>query len=169
VNVAVRMTLNGRAIEATVPGEKLLCDFLREDCGLRGTKEACGVGVCGVCTVLVNGEPVSACLLLAACADGAEVWTVEGVAARAPALARCFADEEGLQCGICTPGQVVSAYALLLRHPRPTPGQIAEWMSGTLCRCTGYASIVRAIAAAAEEGVAGTDTGDPPGRADGAV
>lgn len=164
MTVTVRMTVNGRAVSASVPAETLLSDFLRDDCGLRGTKEACGAGVCGVCTVLVDGEPVSSCLLLAACADGTEVLTVEGVVARAPALARCFADHEGFQCGICTPGQVVSAYALLRRHPRPGPEEVATWMSGTLCRCTGYASIERAIAAAAEMGA-----GDRKGDADGTV
>ncbi len=162
MNVTVRTTVNGRAVSASVPAEKVLSDFLRDDCGLRGTKEACGVGVCGACTVLVGGEPVSSCLRLAACADGAEILTVEGVVERAPALARCFAEEEGFQCGICTPGQVVSAYALLRRHPRPAHAQIAEWMSGTLCRCTGYASIVRAITAAAEA-VAAAGKGDADG------
>lgn len=152
MTVTVRMTVNGRAVEAAVPAETLLVDFLRTTCGLWGTKEACGIGVCGVCTVLVNGEPVSACLLLAACADGADVLTVEGIAERAPVLARCFADAEGLQCGICTPGQVVSAYALLRHHPRPEPQEIEAWMGGTLCRCTGYAAITRAIAAALEKG-----------------
>jgi aerobic-type carbon monoxide dehydrogenase small subunit (CoxS/CutS family) len=171
MNWTVRATVNGRAVAASVPAERLLCDFLREDCGLTGTKEACGVGVCGVCTVLVDGEPVSSCLMLAACADGAEVWTAEGIAERSPVLARSFAAEEGLQCGICTPGQLVSAYALLCRHRRPDPDQMSAWMSGTLCRCTGYASIQRAISAAVEANTApdagaAPDTGPTPDGSD---
>ncbi len=152
MTVPLRILLNGQPVQAQVPADRVLCDFLREDCGLLGTKEACGVGVCGTCTVLVDGLPVSSCLLLAACADGSEVWTVEGVAARAPGLVESFAREEGLQCGICTPGQVVSAYALLQHIPHPSPEDVAAWMAGTLCRCTGYASILRSITRAAAEG-----------------
>jgi aerobic-type carbon monoxide dehydrogenase small subunit (CoxS/CutS family) len=150
----LRLRLNGEPVTARVPAETFLLDFLR-DRGLAGTKEGCGVGVCGACTVLVDGEPVSSCLFLAGAAEGAEVWTVEGVARRSPGLVEAFAEHEGLQCGICTPGQVVSAFALLARNPQPDDAEMRAWMAGNLCRCTGYASIRRAILAAS-----GRDPGD---------
>jgi carbon-monoxide dehydrogenase small subunit len=141
--VNVRLRLNGEEVAAEVEPSTLLLDFVRER--LTGTKEGCGVGVCGACTVLVNGEPVSSCLYLTACADGAEVWTTEGLSQRYPKLFESFVTNEGLQCGICTPGQFVSACALLSRNPDPDEDTIRTFMSGNLCRCTGYASIVRSI------------------------
>jgi aerobic-type carbon monoxide dehydrogenase small subunit (CoxS/CutS family) len=149
-DIHLRLTLNGEPVEATAPADMFLVDFLRERAGLTGTKEACGVGVCGACTVLLDGEPASSCLLLAGLADGADVWTVEGIARRDPGLVRAFVENEGMQCGICTPGQVVSAHALLRRNPRPDEDEVRRWMAGNLCRCTGYASIRRAVRAAAE-------------------
>jgi aerobic carbon-monoxide dehydrogenase small subunit len=157
----VRLRVNGREVEARIRTDDLLLDFLRERLGLTGTKESCGVGVCGACTVLVDGRPVSSCLLLTVLVRDRDVWTVEGLAERgeeegpsgkAPRfrdVRRAFLDQEGLQCGICTPGVVVSAYALLQKIPRPTDEEIADWMAGSLCRCTGYHSIMRSIRAAA--------------------
>ncbi len=159
--ITMRLRVNGRDVEARTATDTLLIDFLRERLGLTGTKESCGVGVCGACTVLIDGRPASACLLLAALARGRDVWTVEGLSERVedadPSgklrrfldVARAFLDQEGLQCGICTPGVVVSAYALLQKIPRPTNEEIADWMAGNLCRCTGYQSILRSIRAAA--------------------
>ena len=135
-----------------MPAERLLSDLLRDDLGLTGTKIGCGVGVCGACTVLVDDVPVTSCLLLAAQADGRAVRTIEGVADgdRLTALQRAFITEGGFQCGICTPGQIVSATALLERSAHPAEGEIRDWMKGNLCRCTGYYGILRAVRAAAE-------------------
>ncbi len=144
----MRLKLNGDVVTIDTQPDAFLLEVLREH-GLTGAKEGCAVGVCGACTVLVNGDPVSSCLLLAGQADGADVWTAEGLARAAPHIAAAFADNEGLQCGICTPGQVVSAYALLQKNPHPTDAEIRTYMAGNLCRCTGYASIRRSIEAAA--------------------
>jgi carbon-monoxide dehydrogenase small subunit len=146
--VKLSFTLNGAPVETDADPATLLVDVIR-GLGLTGTKEACGVGVCGVCTVLVNDLPVSSCLLLAGCAAGAEVWTVEGLAREEPELVRAFTEQEGMQCGICTPGQVVAA-AALARQRRGTAGavtdqQIREHQSGNLCRCTGYQTIAAAV------------------------
>jgi aerobic carbon-monoxide dehydrogenase small subunit len=144
--VKLSFTLNGGAVDAEVEPDVLLVDLIRGS-GLTGTKEACGVGVCGLCTVLVNDLPVSSCLYLAACADGADVWTVEGLAREDPGLVRAFAEQEGMQCGICTPGQVVAAAALARENPAATDAEIREHMSGNLCRCTGYQTIAASVRA----------------------
>jgi aerobic carbon-monoxide dehydrogenase small subunit len=140
----VSFTLNGESAAADVSPDTLLVDLIR-GLGHTGTKEACGVGVCGVCTVLVGDLPVSSCLYLAACAEGAEVWTVEGLAREDPALIRAFAECEGMQCGICTPGQVVAAAALARERPGATADEIREHQSGNLCRCTGYQTIAESV------------------------
>src|SRR5262249_24499498 len=137
----VRFDLNGAPAVVEVPSSTLLLDLLRK-LGLTGTKEACGIGVCGACTVLVGDRPVSSCLFLAACAEGEEVWTVEGLAEREPSLVRAFVDNEGMQCGICTPGQVVAAAALRRENPAATDAEIMAHMAGNLCRCTRYQSIL---------------------------
>jgi aerobic-type carbon monoxide dehydrogenase small subunit (CoxS/CutS family) len=137
-------TLNGEVIETDSPPAAMLVDVIRE-LGLTGTKEGCDVGVCGLCTVLVNDLPVSSCLSLAACADGAEIWTVEGLARSEPALAGAFAEHEGMQCGICTPGQVVAAAALRRQNPDATDDEIREHQTGNLCRCTGYQTIAASV------------------------
>ena len=146
----VRLTVNGRSREATVPARRTLVDLLRYDLGLTGTKEGCSVGVCGACTVLVNGKLASSCLLLAVQADGAEVTTIEGLAPddRLQPIQRAFIEHGGFQCGFCTPGQIMSAKALLDRNPSPSEADIREWMMGNLCRCTGYYQIVESIQAA---------------------
>jgi carbon-monoxide dehydrogenase small subunit len=145
--VTIRFTVNGASREVRTDTERRLIDVLREDCGLTGTKEGCSVGVCGACSVLVDGDVISACLLPAAHADGASVTTVEGLAAgsQLSAIQDAFITEGGFQCGICTPGQLITASALVAAHPRPTDAEIAEWMMGNLCRCTGYHGIARAI------------------------
>ena len=148
----VRLEINGQRHELDVEPVRRLVDVLRYDLGLTGTKESCAVGVCGACSVLVDGQLVSACLLPAALADGHQITTVEGIAAPDGTLSPlqdAFIREGGLQCGACTPGQIVAATALLAEEPRPTDEQIRDWMAGNLCRCTGYAGIIRAIKAAA--------------------
>jgi aerobic-type carbon monoxide dehydrogenase small subunit (CoxS/CutS family) len=144
--VKLSFTLNGEAVETAAEPSVLLVDLVR-DLGLTGTKEACGVGVCGLCTVLVDDLPVSSCLYLAACADGADVWTVEGVARREPGLIEAFAEHEGMQCGICTPGQVVAAAALARESPAATEAEIRDHQAGNLCRCTGYQTIAASVRA----------------------
>jgi carbon-monoxide dehydrogenase small subunit len=143
----IRFSLNGNAQVLEVAAERRLIDVLRDDCGLTGTKEGCSVGVCGACSVLVNGEVVSACLLPAPYIDGDSVITIEGLergGLLAP-LQESFITEGGFQCGICTPGQIIAASALLAENPRPSEAEITAWMMGNLCRCTGYHGIVRAI------------------------
>ncbi len=152
VSLHVRLNVNGIEHELETPPNRTLVEVLRQDLGLTGTKEACSIGVCGVCTVLLDGRMVSSCLVLAPMADGAQITTIEGVAEgdRLHPLQQAFVDHGGFQCGICTPGQIVAAKALLDEQPRPSREQITEWMMGNLCRCTGYHTIVRSIEAAAE-------------------
>jgi carbon-monoxide dehydrogenase small subunit len=149
----VRVTVNGEPREATVPARRTLVDFLRYDLGLTGTKEACSVGVCGACSVLLNGRLIASCITLAAQADGAEIATIEGVAAgdRLDPIQQAFIDCGGFQCGICTPGQIMAARALLDVNPQPSEDEIKDWMMGNLCRCTGYYQIVESIEKAAQE------------------
>jgi len=151
VTLRIRLSVNGSAREVLIPSSRRLIDFLRDDLGLTGTKEGCGVGVCGACTVLLDGRMISSCLALAAFADGAEVTTVEGLAddERLHPVQQAFIEYGGAQCGICTPGQVVAAKALLDEVPNPTEGEIREWMLGNLCRCTGYYKIIESIQKAA--------------------
>jgi aerobic-type carbon monoxide dehydrogenase small subunit (CoxS/CutS family) len=138
----MRFVLNGKRADVEAPPLKRLLDVLREDCGLAGTKEGCGEGECGACTVLVDGEPVNACLVPFAHVRGRKVTTIEGVRSRLPeALVR----EGGSQCGICTPGIVMAAATL---GTKPTVARVREALAGNLCRCTGYAGIVRALAGA---------------------
>ncbi len=130
--------------------DRRLIDVLRDDLGCTGTKEGCSIGVCGACSVLVAGELLSACLLPAVFVDGREVTTVEGLARgdELSPLQDAFIREGGFQCGICTPGQLIAATALLAEYPRPSDAEIRDWMMGNLCRCTGYHGITRAIKAA---------------------
>jgi len=145
------LTLNGATRSVDVRADRRLIDVLRDDLGFTGTKEGCSIGVCGACSVLVDGELLSACLLPAVFVDGRAVTTVEGLANgdELSPLQDAFIRDGGFQCGICTPGQLIAATALLAEHPRPTDDEIREWMMGNLCRCTGYQGIARAIKAAA--------------------
>jgi carbon-monoxide dehydrogenase small subunit len=144
----VRLTVNGQERAADVPARRTLVDFLRYDLGLTGTKEACSVGVCGACTVLLDGRIVASCITLALQANEAEVTTIEGVGEpeRLHPLQESFIRNGGFQCGICTPGQIIAAKALLDSNPSPTEDEIKEWMMGNLCRCTGYYQIIDSIA-----------------------
>ena len=148
----VKLTVNGKPYEAEVPTYRTLVDMLRYDLGLTGTKETCSVGVCGACTVLINGKMAASCITLAVKADGAEITTMEGLAkdGQLNAVQDAFIKHGGFQCGACTPGQVVAANSLLEEIPHPTEEQIKEWMMGNLCRCTGYYQIIDSIKAAAE-------------------
>ena len=148
----IKLTLNGTPIGRDVEDSRLLVEFLREDLKLTGTKESCGVGVCGACTVLLDGKPISSCLALAVHADGCAVTTIEGIAEgdRLHPLQEAFLAHGGFQCGICTPGQNLAAKALLDANPHPTRAEIQHWMMGNLCRCTGYYKIIESIAAGAE-------------------
>ena len=147
----VSFVANGLSYRTFVEPRKTLADCLREDCGLTGTHLGCEHGVCGACTVLVDGVAVRSCLMFAVQADGADVTTVEGLAAEGELgpVQRAFRDEHGLQCGFCTPGFVVTVHAYLAEHPDPTRDEILEALSGNLCRCTGYQGIVRAVERAA--------------------
>lgn len=143
----IHLKVNGKDYDLTVPAQRLLVDCLRYDLGLTGTKESCSVGVCGACTVLVNGKIVASCISLAVAADGAEITTIEGLAddRRLHPLQQSFIDHGGFQCGICTPGQIMAAKSLLDENPDPTEDEIKDWMMGNLCRCTGYYKILESI------------------------
>ena len=157
---AVRVTVNGREHERTVEARVTLADFLREDLDLTGTHVGCEHGVCGACTVLLDGEPVRACLMLAVQAEGRRVETIEGVAPGdgLHPIQEAFQAKHGLQCGYCTPGIIMSVTAFLRERPAPSREEIREMLAGHLCRCTGYHFVVEAVEAAAR-----ALTGRPPG------
>jgi carbon-monoxide dehydrogenase small subunit len=144
------LTINGLVEQVSVPAHLTLLQMLRETLALTGTKNGCSAGECGACLVLLNGEPVNSCLVLAVECDGAEVVTVEGLAHdhRLDPLQQAFVEAGAVQCGFCIPGMLISARALLDRDPAPTEADIRAALSGNLCRCTGYVRIVNAIAAA---------------------
>jgi xanthine dehydrogenase YagT iron-sulfur-binding subunit len=149
LNVAVRV--NGQEHRVAVDARVTLLDFLREQLGLTGTKKGCNFGECGACTVHLEGRRVNACMVLAASADGREVTTIEGLAngdALHP-VQQAFIDQDGFQCGFCTPGQIMSAVALIEEGHAGSEAEIREWMSGNLCRCSAYPQIVEAVQAAA--------------------
>jgi carbon-monoxide dehydrogenase small subunit len=148
----VRFTLNGAAVEVDAHPMKRLLDLLREECALTGTKEGCGEGECGACTVLIDGVPVCSCLIPAAQAEGATVLTIEGLGDAHP-LQRCFMDEVGAQCGICTPGMIMAACVL---ERGASLDDIRVGLAGNLCRCTGYSAIYRAVQAAQRSSAAPT-------------
>ena len=151
--VDIRMTVNGTQYDRAVEPRLLLSDFLRHDLLLTGTHVGCEHGVCGACTILVDGESVRACLMFAVQADGAEIRTVEGLAAPDAELhpvQAAFREEHGLQCGFCTPGILMTLVPFLDGHPDPSEDEIRAMLSGNLCRCTGYHNIVKAVRRAAE-------------------
>jgi carbon-monoxide dehydrogenase small subunit len=145
--VAVTVNVNGERRRAFVEARKTLADFLREDCALTGTHLGCEHGVCGACTVLVDGEAVRSCLLFAVQAEGAEVTTIEGLTPPEGLndIQEAFRQNHGLQCGFCTPGFIVSIHAFLEANPTPSKAEIREGLSGNLCRCTGYQGIIKAV------------------------
>jgi carbon-monoxide dehydrogenase small subunit len=151
----IELTVNGDVREVAVKANDTLLEVLREKLNLIGTKEACGMGECGACTVLIDRKPVLACLTLAVDATGKEIITIEGVSSREglDAVQESFITNGAVQCGYCTPGMVLTAKDLLSRNPNPSEEQIRAAISGNLCRCTGYTKIVEAIQAAAEGGV----------------
>ena len=147
MDTTITVKVNGKEHTLTVPARRLLIDMLRYDLELTGTKEGCSVGVCGLCTVLVNGKMVASCLNLAALVDGQEITTIEGIAedGRLHPVQQAFIDYGGFQCGICTPGQIMAAKALLDENPEPSEDEVREWMTGNLCRCTGYYKILESV------------------------
>jgi aerobic carbon-monoxide dehydrogenase small subunit len=148
---AITLTVNGRQREATIPARLLLSDCLRHTLGLPGTHVGCEHGVCGACTVLMDGRTVRSCLTFAVQADGSRLTTIEGLAngTQLHPIQEAFWEEHGLQCGFCTPGMLMAAHELLTSNPEPSDEEIREAISGNLCRCTGYTYIVNAIRSAA--------------------
>ncbi len=149
----ITLRINGESYEVTVEPRMLLVDVLRENLGLTGTKKACDFGNCGSCTVLIDGKPVLSCLTLAIEAQGKGILTIEGLAkdGQFHPLQQAFIDYGAIQCGFCTPGMLLSAKALLDENPEPTNVEVKEAISGNLCRCTGYAKIIKAIETAAQK------------------
>ncbi len=148
----MRFTLNGKAVSSDVGGTRRLLDVLREDLHLTGTKEGCGEGECGACSVLIDGEVVDSCLIAAGQVEGRTVTTVEGLAdgGRLTALQQAFIEHGAAQCGICTPGMLLAAHALLQQSKRLSADDVREGLAGNLCRCTGYTKIIDAVVACAK-------------------
>jgi len=151
---SITVTVNGGKEYLDVPSSMTLLEMLRGKLALTGVKNGCSAGECGACTVLMNGEPVNSCMVLAVEADGAEIVTVEGLAHdnRLTPLQEAFVEHNAVQCGFCTPGVLISAHALLERNPDPSEQEIRQALVGNLCRCTGYLRIIEAVQAAAERG-----------------
>ena len=151
--IQVTTTVNGDEVEFVCDPRETLLDVLRDRLGLTGAKEGCGTGDCGACTVEIDGRPVCSCLMLGAEAEGKSIGTVEGIAKgeELHPLQRKFIEHAALQCGICTPGILVAAKALLAKNPDPTETEVRYWLAGNLCRCTGYDKIIRAVMDAAAE------------------
>ncbi|MFQ5682849.1 MAG: (2Fe-2S)-binding protein [Candidatus Binatia bacterium] len=149
----IQIRLNGKSVTVQIPMHRLLLDLLRDEIGLTGTKEGCGTGDCGACTVLLNGKPVNSCLILSGELDGAEITTIEGleIGPELHPVQQAFIQDGGAQCGYCTPGMLMMAKAFLDENPSPTEEEIRFALSGNLCRCTGYAKIVEAVRDAAAE------------------
>jgi aerobic carbon-monoxide dehydrogenase small subunit len=143
----VTLTVNGTVHQLSVEPRKVLADVLREDCGLTGTHLGCEHGVCGACTVMIDGDAVRACLQFAVQADGSDITTIEGIAqdGELSVVQQAMADHHGLQCGFCTPGFVMSIISFLEANPDPSDAEIREGMSGNICRCTGYQGILKAV------------------------
>ncbi len=151
--VDVRLMVNGKPCEGRCEPRTLLVDFLRDDLGLTGTHAGCEHGICGVCTILYNGEAARSCIMLAVQADGGEIVTVEGMArdGKLHPLQQAFHEHHGLQCGFCTPGMLIAAMDFLQTNPSPNEEEVRDGLSAVLCRCTGYQNIVAAVMAAAAE------------------
>jgi len=154
MKVEIQITVNGLAYKKEVEPRRTLLELIREDLELTGTKEGCGLGECGTCTVLLDGRPIKSCITLAVQANGREVTTIEGVEGADGTLhplQQAFIDHGAIQCGFCTPGMVLSAKALLDENPKPSEMEVKQAIAGNLCRCTGYQKIVEAILAAASK------------------
>ena len=149
----IEFILNGKPVKVYVEPNELLINVLRDKLGLTGAKYGCGIGECGACTVLLDGEPVLACLTLAMEVEGREVTTIEGLAkdTELDAIQKAFLEEAAVQCGFCTPGFILTAKALLKENPSPSEEEIKEYLRGNLCRCTGYVNIIKAIKKASKE------------------
>jgi len=149
----IELRVNGEAYEVGVYPHRTLLEVLREEIGLTGSKEGCGTGACGACTVLIEGEAVLACLTLALSVEGKDIWTVEGLAKgqELSPLQKSFVEHGAIQCGFCTPGMLMSSTGLLSKNPHPDEGEVKRAISGNLCRCTGYVKIVEAVKAVVEE------------------
>ena len=145
----IRLVVNGEEHDLQLEANRLLLQALRDDIGLTGTKEGCSIGVCGACSVIIDGRVVSSCLTLAVACQGKQIETIEGLAkdGKLHPLQQAFIEYGGFQCGICTPGQIMAAKALLDENPKPNEDEVKEWMSGNLCRCTGYYKILESVMA----------------------
>ena len=155
-HISIELLVNGQAIKASVEPRTTLVDFLRDELRLTGTHVGCEHGICGACTVLMNGDPIRSCCIFAVQANGVEIQTVEGLAPERGQLSKiqdAFCEKHGLQCGFCTPGMLITCQGLLNKNPHPTEAEIREAISGNLCRCTGYQQIVDAVVYATRESI----------------
>ena len=151
--IQIHLTVNGKKHQITTAPNRTLLNVLREDLGLTGTKEGCGSGECGACSVIMNDQPVNSCLVLIGQADGSAITTIEGISqsGRPHPLQKAFVEHGAVQCGFCTPGMIIASKALLDKNPTPSDEEVREALAGNICRCTGYTKIVEAVQAAAEE------------------
>ncbi len=148
MRIAIKTTVNGREREVAVKPNQTLLDFLRDELQLKGTVEGCGVGVCGSCTVLLDGKPISSCLSLATNAEGKQITTIEGLAGddgQPDRVQQAFLEQQAFQCGYCTPGMIMAVEGLLIEHAVPTKEQIRDYLSGNLCRCGTYKEVMAAV------------------------
>ncbi len=153
MKIEIRTVINGRELEAAVKPNQTLLEFLRDDLSLRGSVEGCGVGVCGSCTVLVEGRPVSSCLMLATNIEDKQVTTIEGLAVgdELDPVQQAFLEHQAFQCGYCTPGMIMATKALLQSNPRPTEEEVRDYLSGNICRCGTYAEVLAAVKSLSEK------------------
>jgi aerobic carbon-monoxide dehydrogenase small subunit len=156
MKIELRTVVNGREIETSVKPNQTLLEWLRDDLRLRGSREGCGVGVCGSCTVLVDGRPVSSCLMLATNAEGKEIQTIEGLAKgdELDPVQQAFLDQQAFQCGYCTSGMIMATKALLSSNPKPSEEEVRDYLSGNICRCGTYQEVMAAIKTLAEKNLA---------------
>ena len=156
MKIELRTVVNGREIETSVKANQTLLEWLRDDLRLRGSREGCGVGVCGSCTVLVDGRPVSSCLMLATNAEGKEIQTIEGLAKgdELDPVQQAFLDQQAFQCGYCTSGMIMATKALLSSNPTPSEEEVRDYLSGNICRCGTYQEVMAAIKTLAEKNIA---------------